>query len=144
MGYRLSWNGRSAAFFPDNELRPPGAASCTERPLTEFAREQRDKLVDFLRGTDLLVMDSQYDNQEYHQHVGWGHGCVDHVVELALEAGVRQLFLFHHDPDHSDEKIEQMVQAARELVAASHGAMTVEAAREGLVVEVAAAGAKRP
>jgi phosphoribosyl 1,2-cyclic phosphodiesterase len=83
-------------------------------------------------------MDTQYDREEYRSHMGWGHGCVDEVVMLALEAGVRQLFLFHHDPDHDDQKISSMVDQARELVARHNGGLLVDAAREGLTVELPA------
>ena len=134
VGYRLSAAGRSIAFFPDNELRH--AAPGSMPAAAEFAQTENQKLSEFIRGVDILIMDTQYDSQEYRQHVGWGHGCVDDVVALALEAGVKQLFLFHHDPDHDDARITQMAADARKLVAARHGALKVDAAREGLAVEL--------
>jgi phosphoribosyl 1,2-cyclic phosphodiesterase len=140
VGYRLSTAAGSLAFFPDNELprgqAAAGAKSNGELPQLGSANQENAALVDFLRGIDVLVMDAQYDREEYRQHVGWGHGCVDDVVALALEAGVTRLFLFHHDPDHDDAKISQMVGRARELVAAHHGTLEVEAAREGVTVEL--------
>jgi len=137
VGYRLSTASGSIAFFPDNELRHEGEGR-TDMAATEveFARKENQKLVEFLCGTDVLVMDTQYDLQEYQQHIGWGHGCVDEVVALALRAGVKQLFLFHHDPDHDDAKITQMTNHARELVAAKNGSLKVEAAREGATIDV--------
>ncbi len=63
------------------------------------------------------------------------------MVALALQARVRQLFLFHHDPDHDDAQIDQMVEAAQRLVASQRGAVRVEAAREGLRVELPAGDA---
>ena len=87
--------------------------------------------MDFLRGTDVLIMDSQYDCEEYKHHVGWGHGCVDAVVALAIEAEVKRLFLFHHDPNHDDAKVGQMEEQARQLVAESKSNLQIEAAREG-------------
>ena len=100
----------------------------------DFARAQDGQLIDFIRGADVLIMDAQYDAAEYAAHVGWGHGCVDDVVALALTAGVKKLFLFHHDPTHDDQKISHMVAEARAWVAAQHGTLEVEAAREGLEV----------
>jgi hypothetical protein len=52
---------------------------------------------------------------------------------------VKKLFLFHHDPDHDDAKIAEMAAYARSLVKAQNGKLQVDAAREGLVVELAAA-----
>jgi phosphoribosyl 1,2-cyclic phosphodiesterase len=125
VGYRLFTSGGSIAFFPDNELH------------SQDAREHR-KMIDFLRGTDVLIMDAQFDSKEYQQHTGWGHGCLDDVVALALAAEVKKLFLFHHDPNHDDATIARMQAHARKLVAARKGKLQVEAAREGLTVELPA------
>ena len=96
-------------------------------------------MIEFLRGTDVLIMDTQYDAEEYKRHTGWGHGCLDDVVSLALEAEVKTLFLFHHDPNHDDAKISQMLAHARQLVATRKGKLQVEAAREGATVELPSA-----
>lgn len=141
VGYRLSASGHSVAFFPDNELPydPQGATTTPREKHRDPALLQSGerKLAEFVRGADALVMDAQYDAQEYAQHIGWGHGCVDRVVALALEARVKRLYLFHHDPDHDDAKISEMVEHARGLVASQGSCLQVEAAREGLTVELA-------
>jgi phosphoribosyl 1,2-cyclic phosphodiesterase len=141
VGYRLFTSDGSIAFFPDNEVypesaSPPPAAGATVAPARPFARGENRKLIDFLRGTDVLIMDTQFDREEYQQHIGWGHGCVDDVVALALEAEVRKLFLFHYDPNHDDAKVSRMLAHARQLVAARKGQLQVEAAREGVTVEL--------
>ena len=92
------------------------------------------KMVEFVRGVDVLIMDSQYDATEYQTRVGWGHGCVDDVVALALNAEVGRLFLFHHDPAHNDEKISQMVEWGRSFVTALGETLEVEGAREGVEI----------
>jgi phosphoribosyl 1,2-cyclic phosphodiesterase len=124
VGYRLfTSDGHSLAYFPDNELPHQDA-------------NQSRRMIDFLRGTDLLIMDTEFDAEEYHQHTGWGHGCLDDVVALALQAEVKTLVLFHHDPNHDDAKISQMLAHARQLVAARNASLHVEAAREGMTVEL--------
>ena len=144
VGYRLFTSDGSIAFFPDNEL-PSTAAPSPPAPdgpdaaALAFARGERQKMIEFLRGTDVLIMDSQYDCEEYKHHIGWGHGCVKEVVLLAIEAQVKRLFLFHHDPNHDDAKVSQMEAQARQLVAASNSKLVVEAAREGVTLELAAA-----
>jgi phosphoribosyl 1,2-cyclic phosphodiesterase len=139
MGYRLSHQGRSVAFFPDNEMRH-GSGNNSPAGNSSWAsvKESNRQLCEFLRDTDVVVMDSQYDRQEYADHVGWGHGCLDDVVMLALEANVRHLYLFHHDPDHDDAKVSEMVVDARRLVSAQKGSLAVDAAREGLTLELKA------
>ena len=140
VGYRLFTAGGSVAFFPDNEIQTrhralPGPPA-KRPPSPDFSQAQDQKLIEFLRGTDVLILDAQYDCDEYPQHTGWGHGCVDDAVALALQAEARQLFLFHHDPDHDDAHISRMVEHARRLVTEQKGALQVEAAREGATVEL--------
>jgi phosphoribosyl 1,2-cyclic phosphodiesterase len=143
VGYRLFSANGSIAYFPDNELNfphrvMPGTRSDHSDAKLEFARDQDEKLTEFLRQTDVLIMDAQYDLEEYKDHTGWGHGCVDDVVALGLSAQVKQLYLFHHDPDHDDDRISRMVEHARQIVAARNGHMAVDAAREGVTVELPA------
>ena len=138
VGYRLVTPEGSIAFFPDNESRH-GLYGAPNTPETEAQKQRRSedlKLVEFLRGTDVLIMDSQYDWNEYTDHIGWGHGCLDDVVALAMMAQVKHLFLFHHDPSHNDAKIEQMTAHARRIVADQKGSLVVDAAREGLAVHL--------
>ena len=133
VGYRLTTSGGSIVYIPDNEpfYRLRAQPVDVDARALEFAKEQDAKLVAFIRGADVMVMDSQYDATEYESHVGWGHSCVDDVADLATRAGVKQLFLFHHDPQHDDERISRILAHARQLV--GHGTL-VEAAREGLEV----------
>ena len=141
VGYRLDTSAGSVAFLPDHEsyarmrLHPRAGGPAT--PATEeFCRAEDQKLIEFLRDVDVLVLDSQYDEAEYQTHVGWGHSCYEDSVATALAAGAKQLFLFHHDPMHDDACVSRMVAHARELVTARRAQLNVEAAREGLTVEL--------
>jgi phosphoribosyl 1,2-cyclic phosphodiesterase len=140
VGYRLHTSGGSIVFIPDNEPfhRMRSKPDSSDAKAMEFAQQQDEKLVEFIRDADVLIIDSQYDRAEYESHVGWGHACVDDVAELATRAGVKQLFLFHHDPMHDDERISRMLAHAREVAAQqSPQHPIVEAAREGLEVVLA-------
>ena len=121
VGYRLDAPGSRIAFFPDTEPRTGGADR---------------EMIDFVRDADLLILDSQYDAEEYQEHLGWGHGCVDDSVGLALQAGVKQLSLFHHDPDHNDRRIDSLVRHARRLVTKQKAKLRVDAAREGVTIRL--------
>ena len=93
-------------------------------------------MVDFLQDCDVAIMDTQYTEEEYAKHVGWGDSTLDSVVSLALDANVGKLVLFHHDPNHDDAMIDKMVEHARALVAKSGKPLEVEAAREGAEILV--------
>jgi len=140
VGYRIFSEEGSLAFFPDNELHYPHRHSTghADKPQSlDFARAEDTKMVEFLHGVDALIMDSQYDSHEYKDHVGWGHGCVDDVVELAMRAEAKKLFLFHHDPDHDDARVEAIIHSAKQIVARAKSPMQVDGAREREVVQLA-------
>ncbi len=132
VGYRLFTSGGSVAYVPDNEPfgRQGVSHGVTEAGETSaFAMDE--KLIEFIREADVLIIDSQYNEAEYDAHVGWGHGCVDDVVDLAIEACVKHLFLFHHDPCHDDAFVSDMAASARKRAAAQGSALKIDAAREG-------------
>jgi phosphoribosyl 1,2-cyclic phosphodiesterase/CheY-like chemotaxis protein len=140
VGYRLNTGAGVIAYLPDNEpfqrykFHAEAKSQASPTGILEFARRMDQRMVDFVRGADVLIIDAQYDATEYQTRVGWGHGCIDDVVALALNANVKRLYIFHHDPSHDDAKITGMVEWARQFVAALGETLNVEAAREGAEV----------
>ena len=146
-GYRLFTSSGSVAYFPDSEpydllkMQLASRDGISEEEARDFAIAERTKMVEFLEGCDIVILDTQYTDEEYAHHVGWGHSSLSSVVSLALDAEVRQLLLFHHDPNHDDEMIDKMVEHARALVKKSGKTLEVEGAREGAEILL---GAKIP
>ena len=134
-GYRLFTSAGSIAFLPDHEpyqfLHSARASDMGPEEAKKTAEEERIGLVDFLHGSDILILDAQYTDAEYERHVGWGHGSVSSAVSLALDAKVRRLLLFHHDPSHDDTMLDAMVDDARRLIRERGQDLEVDGAREG-------------
>lgn len=127
LGYRLAAeDGRSIVYVTDDELGPAGDY--------DVGPAWRRRFVDFIRGTDLLIHDAMYTPEEYAPHAGWGHSTYVEAVELAHEAGVERLALFHHEPEHGDEEMDSIVARAREVAAKLGGPRDVFAAAEGATV----------
>lgn len=137
VGYRLDVASGSAVFIPDHEpyefgkLHAEECAHATPQEARKFAARERDKLVEFIHGADILFLDGQYADEEYQRHMGWGHGSITTALDLAADAKVGKLILFHHDPNHDDETIDQMLARARQLMRQRRSKVEVEAAREG-------------
>src|SRR4051812_27222438 len=125
-GFRLEAGGQSLAYLPDHEPYKHEAANCS--------RDAHESLVRFIKGVDLLILDTQYTPNEYVHRVGWGHGCLPDSVALAVEAGVKRLFLFHHDPSHNDRQIDAMVAEARAIAGTADIAIEAAAETIGLVL----------
>jgi phosphoribosyl 1,2-cyclic phosphodiesterase len=94
-GYRIEEEGTSCAYITDNELEPPEKLSTTY-----------DRWVEFCHGADVLIHDAQYLESDMPQKHGWGHSLVSQVRQLALDAEVGCLVMFHHDPDRTDTEID--------------------------------------
>jgi phosphoribosyl 1,2-cyclic phosphodiesterase len=131
LGYRFASGNaddRALVYVSDNELSPQ--ASYDDVP------GWRDRLVEFVRGASVLVHDTMYTATEYEAHVGWGHSTHDEALELALEAGVERLVLFHHRPERTDEDVDRTVERCRAIVAERGGSLEVLAAAEGMTLQV--------
>ncbi|MFN2476908.1 MAG: MBL fold metallo-hydrolase [Chthoniobacterales bacterium] len=128
-GFRISAAGSTVCYLPDHEPYTAAALRDDSAKASEFAAAQ-NQLVEFVRGADLLILDTQFDDHQYNERVGWGHGSVRESVGLALAAGVRTLALFHHDPEHDDAKLEAMATGARRCVSLAGGILEIRIARE--------------
>ncbi|MDP2645685.1 MAG: response regulator [Desulfobacterales bacterium] len=109
LGYRVGYKDKSVCYVTDNELYLP------ENPL--YNEAYVNKLSDFVRGTDILITDTTYTDEEYRAKVGWGHSCVSRVADLAHRGEVKSLHLFHHDPDQSDDAIDGKIEQVRAKLA---------------------------
>ncbi|KAG0506570.1 MAG: Ribonuclease BN [Candidatus Udaeobacter sp.] len=142
VGYRLFTSSGSIAFFPDNEpyeqlkLQLASRDGISEHEARDFAAAERAKMVDFLQNCDVAILDTQYTDDEYAKHIGWGHSSLSSVVSLALDADVHKLLLFHHDPSHDDQMLDKMAECARALVRKSRKSLEVEPAREGAEISI--------
>jgi ribonuclease BN (tRNA processing enzyme) len=99
--YRIEHGGKSMVYATDTEGYVGG--------------DQR--LIEFARGADLLIHDAQYTEAEYTSDStskqGWGHSTWQMAIDVARVAGVKKLALFHHDPTHSDDMLEQLEKQAQ-------------------------------
>ena len=129
LGYRVTYKGRVFIYLGDNE--PYYNVFNDSDPETEaVALQMNERLVEFVRGADTLVADSQYVPAEYGSHKGWGHSHTHHVVNLALKAKVKHLFFFHHEPLRTDAELDRLVDHYRNKMIEKGFSLEIDAARE--------------
>ncbi len=128
LGYRVEINGRSICYVTDNELFPPDSPY--------HAEDYVDRLAGFVGGADHLMIDCAYLDDEYPRKMSWGHSSVTPVADLAARAGVKTLYLVHHDPDHTDATIDVKLARCRERLAALGAKVAVIAPADGAAFEV--------
>lgn len=123
-GYRIGEGEKSLLFVPDNELSSPHGGP------------SRDEFVALFRGADLLIHDAQYTADEYRRTRGWGHSTFFDTLDLAVDAGVKRLGLFHHDPDRSDADLELQLALCRQRAREAGSMLDCFAVAEGMELEL--------
>jgi phosphoribosyl 1,2-cyclic phosphodiesterase len=110
IAYKINENDMTCAYVTDNELDPPYEMS------TNY-----DEWVKYLHGVDVLIHDAQYTEDDMPHKHGWGHSLISQVRQLATDAEVKLLVMFHHDPDRSDSDLDE-IQIENEIYLKSHRA----------------------
>lgn len=114
-GYRVDFGGRSLCYITDTE-HVPG--------------ERDQTIVDLVAGSDLMIYDCTYTDDEFPRYVGFGHSTWQEGVRICEEAGVKQLAIFHHAPEHDDDFLDHVA------VAAERARKGTVVAREGQMLEL--------
>ncbi|MEM6836717.1 MAG: MBL fold metallo-hydrolase [Cyanobacteria bacterium P01_C01_bin.120] len=122
IGYRITWRGKTAAYVSDTEHFP----------------DRLDENVLWLaRNADVMIYDATYTDNEYHSEksskVGWGHSTWQEAVKAAKAANVKKLVIFHHDPLHNDDFMDEIAQDTAEQFPNS------VVAKEGMVIDLMSA-----
>ncbi len=134
--YAFELGGKKVVYATDSELdllleSPEQAETDPDAP-----RRLPAAVVDFVAGADLLIADGQYTDAEYPKRRGWGHARATTVADLALQAGVKQCAIFHHDPMQSDELVNEKIAATRRRIEGAGGACLLFGAREGFELKL--------
>jgi len=138
MAYRIELDGTVITYATDTELYRTLLFDheAPDEDLAAYGGRRDQELVDFARGSDLYIADSQYTPEEYRYKRGWGHTCYVDAVEVALAAEVRRLVLFSHDPMHDDDMVDEKLAACQAAVVDRGATLDVVAATEGSALEI--------
>jgi phosphoribosyl 1,2-cyclic phosphodiesterase len=137
LGYRFEKDGKSFVYCTDHEpYYNYLGEDDPENEMDHIIDEQNRRLEDFVRGADLLVMDSQYTPEEYETHVGWGHSSTKHTMDLVLKTGVKRIALTHHDPERADDTEKLIIEGLQKHLGESDALIEIFGAEEGLEVEI--------
>ncbi len=119
MGYRVTWQGHSAVYCTDTE---------------HFSDRFDENVLHLSRDADVIIYDAMYTDEEYNNpkspKVGWGHSTWQEGVKAAKEAGAKRLAIFHHEPNHNDDFLDQIEVEVKDTFAGGF------LAREGMIVSL--------
>jgi phosphoribosyl 1,2-cyclic phosphodiesterase len=131
---RYSFNvcGKRIVFATDVELD----LIFGEGRKTQEEKMHGEQYLRFIHGVDLLIADGQFTEEEYSGRVGWGHSSIPVVLDAASRAEVKQLAIFHHDPQHSDTLLDEIWMKHRTRYGAEDQGMDLFWAREGVTLAI--------
>ena len=130
--YSFEKDGRKIFYATDVELEIGPGDVFPDPDNSGPLRQCPESLVQAIHGADLLIFDSQYNDNEYVTKKKWGHSSCYSATDLAIQAGVKTLALFHHDPESTDRSVDEKVQSCRQRALAHGATLTILAAREGV------------
>ena len=125
LGYRFEEDGKSFVFLTDNELSFKHEGGLDYKDYLEFSA-----------GSDLLVHDAEYREDEYKITKMWGHSMYKDALKLALDAGVMSLGLFHHNQERSDEALDGIVEECKRTIKEKDALLDCFAMYEGQEIEL--------
>jgi len=122
-GFRVSDGPSSIAYMSDHWPTSIG-------PGTDGFGDYHETALALADGVDILIHDAQYTSEEFPARADFGHSAIEYAIGLGRKAGAKSVMLFHHDPDRTDDDLDQ-------IVASLNGTKpTVSAAAEGMVIEL--------
>lgn len=114
LGFRFETPAGTVVYATDNEPGDP---------------KLDNSLLELAAGADIFINDAQFSPEQLATtRKGWGHSSWLEGVKIAEKAGVKNLVLFHHDPDSADKAVDGILREARGRFA------NVWAAAEGMVM----------
>jgi phosphoribosyl 1,2-cyclic phosphodiesterase len=125
VGYCIKDQDKSVTYLPDHEP----ALGVKSFPISKDWTSGYA----LAEGADLLIHDSQYTIHEYGKRVGFGHSCLKHAFRFGELTQVKEFVPFHHDPAHTDEMLDSMINDA---VAELQPSYKVIPGKEGTVIDV--------
>jgi phosphoribosyl 1,2-cyclic phosphodiesterase len=123
-GYKIIENGKSFIYTSDCEFN-----------IDEMYNI--DTYKDFFYRADVVVFDTQYTFDEFINKVDWGHSPASVAIDIASKFEVGKLILFHHDPDYSDEKLDEVISNTKAYMGINvkgRSSLQVEIAYEGMEI----------
>ena len=115
IGYRVNFDGRSFCYITDT---------------AHILGEMDETVVEFVSGSELIVYDATYTDDEFPQFRHFGHSTWQQGIRVCEAAGVEQLCIFHHRPSRTDEALDEIAEQAKAQFA------NAVVAREGLSFDI--------
>ncbi len=141
-GYKVTSKGKTVVYTGDHEkffdqyhkgIAEEDIDPAMKEQMQVFVDAQNNRVVEFCRDVDVLIVDAMYKDEEYPLKMGWGHSTIEMDLQLAVDANVKNIVLTHHDPVRTDDQLDEIEPWARKILDELGGEhIKLHLAQEGL------------
>jgi phosphoribosyl 1,2-cyclic phosphodiesterase len=129
--FKLTYNDKCIVYMTDNEIILNSKQEVNSDSDFQKANEE---LISFCRDCDYLIHDAMYEESSMAGKKGWGHSGNISLSKFGVLAGVKNLVLFHYNPDYTDEKINNILNDTKYELSKNSSETNCLAAKEGLEI----------
>jgi len=144
-GYKIEVNNKTIVYASDNECmfieksvkhRSDEFNEEEHELYKEMIHEEHLSELNLIQDADILIHDAQYTPDDYDRKRGWGHSCYIDTIITAIDANVKELYLFHHDPNYDDTAMEAILKHSNEIIKEKGASLICHIAKEGMVIDI--------
>ena len=103
---------------------------------TQMNQEEYEAEMKTIINADILIHDAQYTPEDYKKKKGWGHSCYIDIINMAIDANVKNLYLFSHDPNNSDEIVDGIHKECLKIIENKKSSLKCFIAKETLEINL--------
>lgn len=133
LGFKIKIKNKSIVYFTDNELIQNNHLIDELKTLLE---NNHKNLISFCKGVDILIHDSSYFIDDYSKRIGWGHSSNLAAAMFAHLAEVKNFYLFHYDPQYSDNDIDNLLEETKSFLQKMNSNVNCFAASDFLEINI--------
>ncbi|MFZ0456521.1 MAG: MBL fold metallo-hydrolase [Ignavibacteriaceae bacterium] len=130
LAFKIFDGDKKFVYMTDNEL------NFDNNGHSQTLEELNKELIEICRGCDYLIHDTMYDETQLLNKKGWGHSSNILLANFSILAEVKNLVLFHYNPDYTDDKIEYMLSETKNIFEKENHKIGCVAAEEGLEIRL--------
>lgn len=114
--FKIRAGNKTIGYATDNEFLMGYHGNPLDVDLDHPLLEPQLGLVEFFQGCDLIIHEAQYTPLEYTRKIGWGHSSITNATILVRHTAARQWIVTHHDPSHTDDILETLLQIHHDVL----------------------------
>jgi phosphoribosyl 1,2-cyclic phosphodiesterase len=144
-GYRIKVNDKTVVYASDNECmfieksvknRSDEFSEEEHDLFREMIQEEHQSELNLFKDADILIHDAQYTPDDYDKKRGWGHSCYIDTITMAIHANVKELYLFHHDPNYDDAAMDEIQKNSNKIIKEKGSSLVCHIAKEGMIIDI--------